>query len=73
LDTKILKVAIVTNATSRGFFPGEIITGLTSNSQYSAQVYNNSNPYDSYGENLQIEEEAISIIDFSEENPFGSY
>lgn len=73
LDTKILKVAIVSNASSRGFFPGEIITGSISNAQYSTQVYDNWNTYDTYGENLQIEEEASLIIDFSESNPFGSY
>lgn len=73
LNTKILKVAIVTNASSRGFFPGEIITGSISNAQYSTESYNNWNQYDTYGENLQIQNEANLIIDFSESNPFGSY
>jgi hypothetical protein len=73
LNTKILKVAIVTNASSRGFFPGEIIIGSISNAQYSTESYNNWDRYDTYGENLQIQEEADSIIDFSESNPFGSY
>jgi hypothetical protein len=73
LDTKILKVSIVDNATSRGFFPGETITGSISNAQYSTESYDNWNPYDKYGDNLQIQQEADTILDFSESNPFGTY
>jgi hypothetical protein len=73
LDTKVLKVSIVDNATPRGFFPGETITGSTSNAQYSTENYSNWNPYDTYGDNLQIQQEADLILDFSESNPFGTY
>ena len=73
LNTKDLKVSMVTNASSRGFFPGEIIIGSISNAQYSTESYSNWDRYDTYGENLQIQEEADLIIDFSESNPFGSY
>jgi hypothetical protein len=73
LDTKILKVSSVDNAALEGFFPGEIITGSISNAQYSTDAYNNWNPYDTYGDNLQIQQEADLILDFSESNPFGSY
>jgi len=73
LDTKLLKVSIVDNATSRGFFPGETITGSISNAQYSTESYDNWNPYDKYGDNLQIQQEADTILDFSESNPFGTY
>jgi hypothetical protein len=73
LDTKLLKVSIVDNATSRGFFPGETITGSISNAQYSTESYDNWNPYDNYGDNLQIQQEADTILDFSESNPFGTY
>jgi hypothetical protein len=72
-DTKILKVSFVNNVTPNGFFPGETIVGSTSSAQYSVNTYNNSNPYDKYGDNLQIQTEAESILDFSESNPFGSY
>lgn len=72
-DTKILKVSFVNNVASRGFFPGETITGSISNAQYSVNTYSNWNPYDKYGDNLQIQTEAESILDFSESNPFGSY
>jgi hypothetical protein len=72
-DTKILKVSFVDNVTSNGFFPGETIVGSTSNAQYSVNTYSNWNPYDKYGDNLQIQTEAESILDFSESNPFGSY
>ena len=72
-DTKILKVSFVNNVTPNGFFPGETIVGSTSSAQYSVNNYNNSNSYDKYGDNLQIQTEAESILDFSESNPFGSY
>ena len=72
-DTKILKVSFVNNVTPNGFFPGETIVGSISNAQYSVNTYNNWNPYDKYGDNLQIQTEAESILDFSESNPFGSY
>jgi hypothetical protein len=72
-DTKILKVSFVDNVTPSGFFPGETIVGSTSNAQYSVNTYSNWNPYDKYGDNLQIQTEAESILDFSESNPFGSY
>lgn len=72
-DTKILKVSFVNNVTPNGFFPGETITGSISNAQYSVNTYDNWNPYDKYGDNLQIQTEAESILDFSESNPFGSY
>ena len=72
-DTKTLKVSFVDNVTPNGFFPGETITGSISNAQYSVNTYNNWNPYDKYGDNLQIQTEAESILDFSESNPFGSY
>ncbi len=73
LNTKVLKVSIVDNATSRGFFPGETITGSISNAQYSTESYDNWNPYDKYGDNLQIQQESDTILDFSESNPFGTY
>ena len=73
LDTKILKVSIVSNASSKGFFPGETIVGSISNAKYSTESYSNWNPYDTYGDNLQIQNEADLILDFSESNPFGTY
>jgi hypothetical protein len=72
-DTKVLKVSFVDNITPNGFFPGETITGSISNAQYSVNSYDNWNPYDKYGDNLQIQTEAAAILDFSESNPFGSY
>ena len=72
-DTKILKVSFVNNVTPNGFFPGETIAGSISSARYSVNTYSNWNPYDKYGDNLQIQIEAESILDFSESNPFGSY
>ena len=72
-DTKILKVSFVNNVTPNGFFLGETIVGSISSARYSVNTYDNWNPYDKYGDNLQIQTEAESILDFSESNPFGSY
>ena len=47
--------------------------GSISSARYSVNTYNNWNPYDKYGDNLQIQTEAESILDFSESNPFGTY
>jgi hypothetical protein len=72
-DTKTLKVSFVDNVASKGFFPGETIAGSISSARYSVNTYDNWNPYDKYGDNLQIQTEAAAILDFSESNPFGSY
>jgi hypothetical protein len=73
-DTKILKVSHVgiTQSTS-GFFNGEIIVGTSSSARYSVKTYDKMDLYDKYSQNDEIEEEADSIIDFSQSNPFGSF
>ncbi len=68
-DTKKLKVSIVDGE----FLPGEIITGTISSAIYSVNTYDNRDLYDKYSQNVEIEIEADSIIDFSETNPFGTY
>jgi hypothetical protein len=47
--------------------------GSISNSQYSTESYSNSDSYNTYSDNSQIQNEADSILDFSESNPFGTY
>jgi hypothetical protein len=73
LDTKTLKVSIIDDVSVKGFYPGEVITGLESNASYAVESYDSFNNYDKYSENKTIEEEADQIIDFSESNPFGTY
>jgi hypothetical protein len=72
-DTKVLKVSFVDNAATKGFYPGEIIVGSASSAIYSVQSYDRWDLYDKYSENIEIENAADSIIDFSESNPFGTF
>jgi hypothetical protein len=72
-DTKILKVSYVDDASSGGFYPGEIIVGSASSAIYSVKSYQSFDDIDKYSQNKQIEEEADLIIDFTESNPFGNY
>ncbi len=72
-DTRILKVSIVNNAATKGFYPGEILVGTASSATYLIKSYDNWDLYDKYSENIQFETEADQIIDFSESNPFGTY
>ena len=74
-DARILKV---TNVSGSGFAEGERVVGigtslLGSNSQYIVKSVSDQDEYDTYNENILVESEADSIIDFSEENPFGDF
>ena len=66
--TKILEVSNSTGA----FLPGEVVTGNYSNASYSIRSRNLTTDSVGFGQNNIIEEEANKILDFSEENPFGS-
>lgn len=68
-DTKALKVSIVDGE----FLPGEVITGTISSAIYSVKNFDRRDLYDKYSQNVEIEIEADSILDFSESNPFGNY
>jgi hypothetical protein len=72
-DTMTLKVSYVDDASSGGFYPGEIIVGSASSAIYSVKEYQSFDNIDKYSQNKQIEEEADLIIDFTESNPFGNY
>jgi hypothetical protein len=72
-DTKTLKVSLVDNAATKEFYPGELIVGAASSAIYSVQSYDSWDQYDKYSENIEIENAAEGIIDFSESNPFGTF
>ena len=56
------------------FTDGEIITGADSNAVYAFRSSTeNETINDKYQDNLDIESEADSILDFTESNPFGTY
>ena len=81
--TKILEVSNITGT----FNTGETIIGQSSGAQYSLrkpytdnlgstknldEAYSGGDTKDRFADNLQIETEGDLIIDFSEENPFGT-
>jgi len=74
-DTRILKV---TNVGGVGFAQGESVVGigttlLGSDSEYIVKSVSDQDEYDNYNENIVVESEADSIIDFTEDNPFGDF
>ena len=74
-DDRILKV---TNVAGSGFAVGESVVGigttlLGSDTEYIVRSVSDQDEYDLYNENITVESEADSIIDFSEDNPFGDF
>jgi len=74
-DDRILKV---TNIAGSGFAVGESVVGigttlLGSDSEYIVKDVSDQDEYDTYNENIVVESEADSIIDFTEDNPFGDF
>jgi len=72
-DTKVLKVSLVDNAATKGFYAGELIVGAASSAIYLLQSFDTWDQYDKYSENIEIENAADGIVDFSESNPFGTF
>jgi hypothetical protein len=73
-DTRVLKVKV----TNGLFAEGETIVGMGttvggSNASYKIFSINTQDEYDTFVENIQIQNEADNILDFSERNPFGDY
>jgi len=74
-DDRILKV---TNVGGVGFAVGESVVGigttlLGSDSEYIVRSVSDQDEFDNYNENILVESEADTIIDFSEDNPFGDF
>ena len=65
--TNELEVATVSGT----FLVGESIVGGTSGASYILRVSDKEPMDDGYADNFEIETEADSILDFSEQNPFG--
>ena len=66
-DDSVLHIAAVTGE----FTSGETITGATSGASYDLKSISIDPPDDGFADNINIETEADTIIDFSEQNPFG--
>ena len=65
--TNVLEVGTV----SGQFVAGENIVGSTSGALYALRIVDTEPVDDGFADNINIETEADSIIDFSEQNPFG--
>ena len=46
---------------------------MGSDSEYVVRDTSDQDEYDTYNENILVESEADSIIDFTEDNPFGDF
>jgi hypothetical protein len=64
-----LRVAI----NSGKFSAGEVVAGSISSARYIVESYSTDSYDDPYDANKEIEDEADSILDFTESNPFGDY
>ena len=78
LDTRILKISNIADP----FRVGEILTGtattitnpgMGSTGRYAIKSIQLDDQYDTYAENIVIENEADGILDFTEINPFGEF
>jgi|TARA_R100000030_G_scaffold15818_1_gene10481 hypothetical protein len=65
--TNILEVASVSGTWTHG----EDIVGATSGASHALRIINLEPDNDEYADNLDIENAADNILDFSEQNPFG--
>ena len=62
---------VISNSTGE-FVAGENVTGSDSGAVYQLKVEQTDNTVDEYPSNLEIENAADDILDFSEKNPFGT-
>ena len=69
INTMKLKVSIATGE----FFAGEDIIGEESGARYNAYSYDDYDLDSPFAENDEFENEGIDILDFSEDNPFGTF
>lgn len=59
--------------TNGNFAVGENIRGSETSATWQVSSYKTIDLLDAYADNLEIEQEADEIIDFSESNPFGTF
>ena len=62
---------VIYNSTGE-FVAGENVTGSDSGAVYQLKVEQTDNTVDEYPSNLEIEDAADDILDFTEKNPFGT-
>lgn len=59
--------------TNGTFVPGDVIVGAASSASYTVDFIESAEFADKYDKGEEIETEADAIIDFSENNPFGTF
>jgi len=62
---------LIVGTVSGEFISGETLVGSTSGASYELRIVDVQPADDGFADNINIETEADSIIDFSEQNPFG--
>jgi len=63
--------SLIVGTVAGEFIAGETLTGSTSGASYELRLIDSQPADDGFADNINIETEADSIIDFSEQNPFG--
>jgi len=67
-NTRTLTLSNITGE----FMTNEYLVGQTSGANYKIKIINTDNIQDPFAQNYTIQQEASEIIDFSEQNPFGT-
>ena len=55
------------------FSAGEVIVGSISSARYVVESYSDDSFEEPFDSNKEIEDEALNLLDFTENNPFGDY
>ena len=69
INNKQLLISIV----SGDFISGEVIVGTASSAKWILRKFEDFITEDPYAQNDEFENEAIDILDFTEDNPFGTF
>ena len=66
-------VELQVSLNSGRFSAGEVLVGSISSARYVVESYNDNSFNDPFDSNEEIETESDSLLDFTENNPFGDY
>ena len=66
-------VELQVSLNSGKFNAGEVIVGSISSARYVVESYSDDSFEEPFDSNKEIEDEALNLLDFTENNPFGDY
>ena len=66
-------VELQVSLNSGKFNAGEVIVGSISSARYVVESYSDDSFEEPFDSNKEIESEALNLLDFAEDNPFGDY